>query len=534
MVLSPDQQMSKWYGLEAVIFAIKSISRYIPNDENTVLPFLMDLINHLPKNVPRLRHTINVTIGRYASWLGTHPTYLNQIMPYLSDGFSIQNCTTASAIAIKQLCKSCVNQPLGDPVLQLYDGIVAANNVANTGTPVVEIKDELQILEGACLAISRQIKSDPSSSQLYIGRVIQPLLERMRAIASPESTAGPKQAVGEIERLTVIIRFLDGSPPPMEQKFDKYGNEKSTKYTLIIPLMKEAWEILDGIGLKFPSDANIAEKLCRLHKHALRLSGEKYAPILDSLKNQLVRNFKVSFQSPYLYCASICITDFSRNPQHIPCLFSMISELSTVVFDNLKTLDDFTAHPDVVEEFFYLTGRVMSYCPGPLVKSPLLNSLLQCGSVGMHVAHKNANKGTLNFLEQTVSYGVRLFWETSNHANNEESQHCKAALEKAIVAEGKPIVINLANAIMGELPLYAHSLGSAQNDYGSIPGIIWRFNELCPDLLNQWMNEALVDAPDPWKTNFLTALIKKASKDEFSYHLRSLVSVVERRRKIQS
>lgn len=35
--------------------------------------------------------------------------------------------------------------------------------------------------------------------------------------------------------------------------------------------------------------------------------------------------------------------------------------------DRRQTLDDFTANPDVVEEFFYLVGRFADYCPDPLV-----------------------------------------------------------------------------------------------------------------------------------------------------------------------
>lgn len=32
-----------------------------------------------------------------------------------------------------------------------------------------------------------------------------------------------------------------------------------------------------------------------------------------------------------------------------------------------QSLEDFTANPDMVEEFFYLVGRVVDYCPEPLV-----------------------------------------------------------------------------------------------------------------------------------------------------------------------
>jgi len=163
--------------------------------------------------------------------------------------------------------------------------------------------------------------------------------------------------------------------------------------------------------------------------------------MLEPLRTQLVRNFSQSHLSPYLYCASICIAEYGRDPEIIPMLMGMFSELSAAIFAALKSPADFTSHPDVVEEFFFLAARTMAHCPEPLVLNPLLHSLLQCAAVGMKLDHRDANSGILTFLENTISYGLSLSPTTAAGA---EKQAVRQALEQAVVAEGQPIVTNLA------------------------------------------------------------------------------------------
>lgn len=495
----------------------------------------MGLFADLPRSLSKLRLTVNVAIGNYATWLGKHTQYLGALLPLLAEGLNTQGCASSSAVAIKQICKCCTQQPLGDSVLQLYDGIVEAANKFNAtgggGVFPVELRDELQVLEGTCLAVSRQLESDPNTVTIYMNRIVHPIITRLSSLLSAESQCNAKQLVSEIERLTVIVRFLDPPPLSAEEKYDEDGDEQSARHTMIIPLMSQSWSLLDAVAHKFPADPNVAEKLCRLHKHSMRGCGQKYISLLDKLMATLVQNFQHSFQSPYLYAASICISDFSHKPELVPALFQMISQLSSTVFARLNTLDDFTAHPDVVEEFFYLLGRCMSYCPNPIVISPLLNSFLQCAVVGMHVQHKDSNKGTLTFLEHTISYGITLTYHSDpgDPDAGPTTLQCKEALEKVIMKEGQAIVTNLAKALLGELPLYSHSLDRGS---GSIAGIIYQMNDLCPELLLQWMSEALKQAPDPAKTEFLTALVQRVSTDDFILRLKNLKELSERNRKI--
>lgn len=51
--------------------------------------------------------------------------------------------------------------------------------------------------------------------------------------------------------------------------------------------------------------------------------------------------------------------------------------LDFLVMPSVQSLDDFTANPDMVEEFFYLVGRIVDYCPEPLI-SRCMSSFTPC------------------------------------------------------------------------------------------------------------------------------------------------------------
>ncbi|KAL7479407.1 hypothetical protein ACHAW6_005139 [Cyclotella cf. meneghiniana] len=528
--LPAHQQLSQWHGIEAYFYAIQALSMYVPSDENRVMPFVMGLIPQLPPEVPLLRATACQTVGRYASWLGNHPSYLQPLLPYLAQGLSIPRCASASAVAIREISERCSS--LDDALMQLYDGIVVAREqhraAGSTGDDfILDIKNELAVLEGVCKAVSNKLKNHPSlNSEVmngYINRLVQPIIANLKVLASPGFSSSPKQLSSEICRLTVLVQHLI---LPRASSYQQSPNTLN-RSDFILSLMRETWPMLDVISQKHPRDFVLSEKLCRLHKHAIRECGPPaYTPMLDSLIQQIVANFSQSLSSPYLYLASVCITEYGRNPSHAQQMFNMVANLSSAVFQTLRTTEDFTAHPDVVEEFFYMAGRMMNICPDLLVQSNLLNSLLQCAAIGMKLSHRDANKGTLNFLESTVSYSLQL---RSNRAADANDHANMAALERAIVADGQPLVINLAQALLGELPASRLDSGS-----GSIAGVLFYLNQLCPDLLMQWIQPPLVSAPEHAKSAFLGALQNRVTRDEFNWSVRKFTSVCERNRKRQA
>jgi transportin-3 len=348
----------------------------------------------------------------------------------------------------------------------------------------LELPDELELLEGVCRTVSRQNPND------YLACIVQPLMNRWSEELH-RGTTSLKVLVAEVEHLVVIIRFLQVGGPAL------------------LEVMKSSWTLVDMSTRKFPRDFRLAESVCRLHKHAIRVcTPPVYAPLFDSLTQVLVDSFDRSHQSPYLYCASICITEYGRDPAYTSRLLDMITALSQTTFGFLQSPQDFVLHPDVVEEFFYCMGRMMNYCPSLLVASPLLPSLFQCALVGMQLDHRDANRGTLNFLEAAVA--------------RVDTSHANLPLES--------VVSHLMRALVGELPAYSIDTGS-----GSIAGILFRLNAKCPQPLRQWVAESLQTcAPPQQREDFLQALELSQDREEFNAAVRVLRTACERHRKLQS
>jgi transportin-3 len=353
------------------------------------------------------------------------------------------------------------------------------------------------------IALSRQIQDTRDSGTASLARLVQPIGNRLAASLA-EARPSLLRIIPEIERFTVVVQYLTIPHDPT-----------SGQNHPLVELMLSTWPLLDSAATHFPRDNALAEKICRLDKHALRSIGARqFAPLLSHLVTQLVHSFDRTHQSPFLYAASICITEYGHDAAYSALLLQMINAMAGTAFSFLRSFEDMTNHPDVVEELFYLMERTVGHCPDLLVQSPLLLPLFQCAVVCMRLDHHGANKGTLKFLETTVSFGLAL-----RERNNPESQ---AALDRVLLQEGRAVVDNLAKSMVGELPSYT-SQG---------PEILWKLNLLSPNLVNQWLITSFesVPLPERAKNDFMGALETGLARDEFSLAAKAFQSACERER----
>ena len=525
-----EQRLLQWHGIESCLLALNSASRYIPSDEAQVLPYVMKLLPDLPTSVSFLRTTANHLVGGYAPWLAAHPDYLKPILPFLAEGLSEPKCASSAALAIKNLCQSCTSSiSLGEHVLQLYDDILKAQEQHNNS--VLDIKDELEVLEGACIAVSRQLddmvkkfSSEQESQELtetitrYVNRIVGPIGSKLGTFMDPSSTAGPKQVVAEIERLTVVVRCLN------VPDVNVGGSSVAARAKLIVDLMTHFWDWLDHLSQKFITDIQLAEKLCRLHKHCLRGCGANlYKPLVEKLGLQLVTNFSRSHLSPYLYAVSIMISEYGSDPSCKQYLFETFEAVSNSAFGILRNFDSFRDHPDVVEELLFLAVRMLKFCPWPFVSNPLFHGFLQCATVGMKQDHRDANRGTLNFLEASFSYGIKLQKSGTNDPN---IVACKESLEQAVAAEGQQIVTNSIMSLIGELPCYRVACNQ-----GSVAGILFELNSLCPPLLLEWMKIPLGSVPEGAKS-MLGDTLKLTDRNGFFEGIERFASICDEDQKM--
>jgi transportin-3 len=508
-VSTPGAPHLNWQAIEACLACLCAMHRFIPNDENSILPAVFELLPQLPTdNIPPLRATVSRTIGKYAAWLSRQPRYLAPLLPFLAQGLNVPECAKSVSVAIKELCfysNPGTDFDIAEPVLQLYQ------EVCQSGKLTVE--DELQILEGVCHALSRKVQhaiQTNSHADGFLERLVNPIGQRMSSnLHNPAISA--RQAVMEINRLAVLVQHLklpmraDGSHP-------------------IVTILQSIWSPLVETSKRYASDGHMAEHICRLYKYSLRsCDRDVFLPLLHPLMHQLMESYQFSHQSPYLYAASICLTEYGSDSRQSQPLYEMAVNLAETTFSFMKSLDSFRNHPDIMEEFFYMMERMIVHCPDPLIRSPLLPSLLQCSALSLELDHPGVNKGTLKFLQSTFSHIFAIF------SNNQGPDDLRAGLEQILQTNAQPNVVNLVRALSGDLPCYSPS----------VPDILWYASRLGPVqtwISAYWSNNssgAIAMPSERVRSDLLATFNSNLSHDEFRLALRSYEDVCLRERRFR-
>jgi transportin-3 len=495
---------TQWQGIEACLACMNALHKFVPSDESDVLPAVFQLLPQLPTHIAPLRATASRTIGKYAAWLAAHPTLLPPLLPFLAHGLGMPQCSSAAAVAIKELC-GCSYPPQFDiamPVMQLYQEVSSSGQLA--------VPDELQILEGVCKALSRQMQaSRGEGARACLEQLVQPMGQRLASnLANPNGT--PLAAIADIDRLTTVVHHLK---LPLEPQADG----RSSLHPMVA-VLQSLWTVLSQISQKYVRDFSVAEKTCRLYKYSLRSCDKvSYLPLLNPLLQQLMQAYQQSHQSPYLYAASICLTEYGTDPAQIEHLYEMVAQMAGTTFGFMRSVEDFGSHPDIIEEFFYLMDRMMKYCAAPLVRSSLFSTLFQCAAMSMQVDHSGVNKGTLKFFESSLQYALSL-------REKRGVDDLRQNVERVFQEEGRPIVINLVRALMGDLPCYS----------SHVPDMLWYGGRLCP--VHAWLSAVLEPAPWPSasaRKEFLAAFTTGLGKDEFRIAVRSFETACARERRFR-
>ncbi|CAM9594406.1 unnamed protein product [Chrysoparadoxa australica] len=498
---------NSWQMVEACLFGIRSIAKSIPADENVVMHNIMTLLRQLPPTCnSHIRYTANLIVGRYSGWLQAHPDLLQPMFTFLLQGFGTPESASAAATSIKNVCESCAGQ-MGEPALSLHDQLRQSKEW-------LQFRDELEILEGICHIISTLPVASATSA---LQKVVEPIAHELATQCNSQGGGDRKEVGQHLDRLANIVRRVK---PALAQ-----GEAHP-----VVGIVQQLWPLLEATHNLHQSNVHIVEKLCRIHKHSMRATRNLYEPLLEPLLKLLVEHFRVKPHSTYLYCASIAITEFGRFDRFVPILYHMFDVFCSEVFAHLQSPEHFTNEPDMVEEFFYLAGRFVSYCPQSLVSSPLLRQVVAFAIAGLRQDHREARKAVLQCLDDVLYSGFPDRKDIGNDTGSGgenvvnyavvdgSAADRRAKIEEMMRADqGQSLVRGLIRCTVGQLPSYAlDERGSA----GSVASVIWRLFRLWPKLLQEWLMVSLNEVPtstasSDQKEQFMRSLFREGiTRDE--------------------
>jgi transportin-3 len=105
-LLAGSNTTATWQQIEAPIFSLRAMGSEIPDEENEIMPQIMEFLSKLPHH-PKIRYAATLVISRYTTWTRKHPEFLAYQLNFISAGFENDEVAAASALALKHLCKDC-------------------------------------------------------------------------------------------------------------------------------------------------------------------------------------------------------------------------------------------------------------------------------------------------------------------------------------------------------------------------------------------------------------------------------------------
>jgi hypothetical protein len=206
------QSTEGWEGVEAALYAIRSIARFVPNSEAEILPGVFQLLPQLPFH-PELRATAHRILGRYSSWLRNHPDAVPGVLDFMLTGSLYPS---AQALAAAQAAAAAAGAPASAPALAptlasppVETAAKALKDIATVCMPtsLARILDmpkrvnftslQADVFYDAGCAYARTVACCMRDTDANIMAVLGPILQRLHLFAtSPEAALRASAADG--------------------------------------------------------------------------------------------------------------------------------------------------------------------------------------------------------------------------------------------------------------------------------------------------------------------------------------------------
>ncbi|CAO3658469.1 unnamed protein product [Umbelopsis ramanniana] len=383
-LLAGAHTSATWQQIEAPIFALRAMGSEIPDEENEVMPQIMEFLSKLPHH-PKIRYAATLVISRYTTWTRKHPEYLAYQLNFISAGFENEEVAAASALALKHLCKDC-SELLVDYLSQLHPFFI---NVGKT-LPILDI---LEVTE----AVAHVIAVIPTNELLKALQLFcLPLAQKLHDVAVKGNEATDKDHRDAADLLEQINIFLQVIQPEIPM------NETHP----CVAFINELWPVFDLCLSNFGADQLVSESLCKCFKTCVISYRMHFVPLLPQLLQRIVNVFSQTGMSAYLWVAGRTIREYAVEGTDgvAPCL-QLVEQLSSPTFAmfGAKSFDDI---PDVVEEYFRMLVSFLNSAPSALIQSPLLPTIFQAGLAALAVQQMDAINAVLTFHRTLLNIGV--------------------------------------------------------------------------------------------------------------------------------
>ncbi|KAM0745613.1 ARM repeat-containing protein [Meredithblackwellia eburnea MCA 4105] len=347
-----------WQEVEAPLFSMRSMGAEVDPNDNEVIPFIMELLPHLPPH-PRIRYAAILVIGRYTPWIQLHPDLIAFHLPYVVAGFedTDKEVWAASAQTLKYLCKDCSEQlvpylPQLHSFLGTYSSRIGAEDLmdiyAGIGHVicVMNLDEAPQVLSTFCMP----------NIEIVHQVTVQPAAPMKAELLS---------ACDALDRVDVLLSVVDRFPD---------GLPDSCKGTCV-----QVWSVLEQFLVKFArADSRVPEKVCVVVRRGLALFDDEAFEVAPRILDTLVNAFEVEPVSSYLWIVGKMVGIFARRaePAYEASMSNAVQRATAKVVAMLQVTEP-SRIADILDDYSHLILDLIEYHPDILLSSPSFGATFQ-------------------------------------------------------------------------------------------------------------------------------------------------------------
>ncbi|KAF2774389.1 ARM repeat-containing protein [Teratosphaeria nubilosa] len=428
-----------WQQLEAPLFSMRAMGRMVPREENIMLPRLIPLIVQIPDH-EKVRFQAVMALGRYTEWTSEHPDTLQDQLNFIITAFQhpSQEVVKAAALSFKFFCNDCAEllkghmQQLQQFYVQVIDRLPPAS--------------QEEITEGVASVIAKQ-----PLDHLYdaFKACCDPIISRLMEMA--ESASEKEQKLAIADRLNLVTVFIQWVTPYVEPK---------TPHP-IVEYCQEIFDILSVICQRFIDFVPIVERVCRCWRYMVLSYRTHIAPLLPTLAEKLAAGFSQSRQGCFLWATDSIVREFSdvnevTDASTTQAIYTFYEQQATTF---LRALNDVPPEelPDVIEDFFRLTGDVLLYHPTRVIPSQLMPPILSAASTSLTLLKEEPLMATLHFLRDFLAYGTpdapsSTFDADGQYRPKPNPPEIQAAVKSLVHAQGEQVTQRCLTGMMYTFP----------------------------------------------------------------------------------
>uniref|UniRef100_A0A0E0EYX1 Importin N-terminal domain-containing protein n=1 Tax=Oryza meridionalis TaxID=40149 RepID=A0A0E0EYX1_9ORYZ len=201
------------------------------------------------------------------------------------------------------------------------------------------------------------------------------------------------------------------------------------------------WPTLKNIFDQRAWDTRTMESLCRSCKFAVRTCGRFMGFTIGAMLEEIQTLYQQHNQACFLYLSSEVIKIFGSDQACANYLANLIQALFGHTIQLLRTIQDFTARPDIADDCFLLASRCIRYCPDLFVPTEMFPRLVDCAMAGITIQHREACKSILSFLSDVFDL-----------AKSPEGEKYRELINTVILQRGAVLTRIMVASLTGALP----------------------------------------------------------------------------------